>query len=390
LPLQTRALSSTDFFRKVPADIAADIHTVIQLLKSVYRAKSYIVGGAVRDYLLGRCSMDFDIECYDITREDFEKAMGELGAEGVGRSFFVYKYHHLDIALPRFEKKVAKGHRGFEVSLATDAREASKRRDFTVNALMYDPERGEILDHWGGLQDLDDRLLRAVDRNSFVEDSLRVLRAMQFTARFGFRVEEESCRLCRTISLDDLPKERIFSEFEKMFRSDYPHYGLYYLFALGIARQLFGIDVERISFVKLAKELATKRESFLESLLPYYFPYIFSSSLGIDANEMLEKIGAPGVYFKTIANVPRLPETIDCAFVAGVAKKEGIESYVGNYHPRVRALAERLDIWEHPFDGGVTPTALMAEGYEGKALGEELERRRVERIGGLNEDCTES
>jgi len=390
LSLQTRALSPAEFFLGVPSDIAADIRTVTDFLKHTYHAKTYIVGGAVRDHLLGRVSMDFDIECYGISPEAFDEAMAVLGAEGVGRSFFVYKYRHLDIALPRLETKVAEGHKGFEVSLATDAREASRRRDFTVNALMYDPEQGVLLDHWGGLKDLDERVLRAVDRDSFVEDSLRVLRAMQFAARFGFRVDEESCRLCRTIPLDDLPKERIFAEFEKMFRGEYPHYGLYYLFALGIARQILGIEPERLSFLALARELATRRSAFLEPLLPYYFPYMFTAFLGIDTESMLERIGAPGAYFKAIAHAPPLPEKIDCAFVAGVAKKVGIETYVGNYHPRVRALAEKLGIWEQPFDAGVTPAALMAEGYEGKALGDELERRRAERIGRLHEDCTES
>ncbi len=78
------------------------------------------------------------------------------------------------------------------------------------------------------------RVLRVVDENAFVEDSLRVLRAMQLASRFGFKVERKSCGLCQGISLNDLPKERLFMEFEKMFRGTYLHYGLYYLFALGI------------------------------------------------------------------------------------------------------------------------------------------------------------
>jgi tRNA nucleotidyltransferase (CCA-adding enzyme) len=389
LSLQTKALPFSDFFNNTPADIAEDIHTVTQFLKKNYLVKSYIVGGAVRDYLLGRECMDFDIECYGITPEDFDIAMQELGAQGVGKSFFVYKYHQLDIALPRTEKKIGVGHKGFSVILATEEQQASRRRDFTVNALMYDLEQERILDFWGGLQDIDQKLLRVVDQNSFVEDSLRVLRAMQFAARFGFKVEEESCRLCRDISLDDLPKERIFIEFEKMFRGAYPLYGLYYLFALGIARQLWGIEIDRSTFVGLGRALTHYQKNFIETLYPYYFLYIVAPPLGIERHQLLDRIGAPGIYSKKIADTPLLPPEIDCAFVARTARKEGIAAFTGNYHPDVKRLAQKLGVWEKPFNPGVKPALLMAEGFEGKALGDELERRREERIGGLDEDCSE-
>ena len=369
--------------------IIHDIHTVTGLLRDRYQVKSYIVGGAVRDYLLGHKSIDFDIECYGITPEDFERAMRELGAEGVGRSFFVYKYHNLDIALPRTEKKTGRGHRSFSVLLATEEREASKRRDFTINALMYDIEREEILDFWDGLRDIREKLLRIVNQVSFAEDSLRVLRAMQFSARFGFRVEEESCRLCRGIGLDDLPKERIFLEFEKMFRGAYLHYGLYYLFSLDIAAKLFPGGSGEGNFMIIGRQLQRYRKNFLDSLRPYYFLYISAPCFGLKMEEILARIGAPGIYRKKIADAPQLPPSIDCAFVATAAEREGIRSFVGNYHSRVRELAKKMGIWDQPFGPGVTPAYLISMGFSGKDLGEELARRREERIGRLNEDCTE-
>ena len=239
-----------------------------------YNAKCYVVGGAVRDRILGLECKDYDIECFGIAVNDFESAMEHLGAQGVGKSFFVYKYHDLDISLPRTRKKVSKGHRGFEVSLAKEEKEASKRRDFTMNALMYDIQNEQILDFWNGLDDLEHKVLRVVDENSFVEDSLRVLRAMQFAARFGFKVEEKSCRLCQSISLDDLPKERLFIEFEKMFMGTYLHYGLYYLFALGIGKNSLTSIWRKKPFLALSKVLQQSQKHFVEKLRPYYFLFI--------------------------------------------------------------------------------------------------------------------
>jgi len=389
LLLTIRKIPATQFFKTTPPEIYKDITYVVNFLTINYGAKCYIVGGAVRDHLLGQQCQDYDLECYNIAPEVFDKAMEDLGAEGVGKSFFVYKYHHLDIALPRKEIKTGIGHKGFEVSLVREEREASRRRDFTVNALMYDLEQEQIVDYWQGLRDLEERVLRVVDPLSFVEDSLRVLRAMQFAARFAFKVEEESCKLCQQISLDDLPKERIFAEFQKMFKGDYLHYGLYYLFALGIARQLFSIELDRRNFIILSRRLHRYQRFFLEELKPYYFLYIAAPFFGKEIGAILERIGAPGIYHKKVANAPALPQSIDCAFVARAAEKKGIVEFVGNYHPRVRVLAQRLGVWKRSFQPEVTPVQLMTEGFEEKALGDEIARRREEQIRRLDEDCSE-
>ena len=388
MPLQIKPIPSSAFFSTVPLETRTDIIYVTTFLKEHYGAKCYIVGGAVRDYLLGQECRDYDIECYGIPPELFETAMERLGAQGVGRSFFVYKYHQLDIALPRKEKKTGVGHRGFDVTLATEEREASKRRDFTINALMYDIEGEQILDYWQGLDDLDQRILRVIDKVSFAEDSLRVLRAMQFAARFGFKVEPESCEVCCQIPLDDLPRERIFLELEKMFKGAFPVYGLYYFLALGIAQKLFSIEMDHQNFIILSREFRRSKKNYLEQLQPYYFLYIAAPYFDKERREMLDRLGAPRIYYKKIADVPLLPRLIDCSFVARVADKKGIAGFVGNYHPRVKLLAQRLGVWDRPFDSGVIPAVLMAEGFEGKALGDELAKRREEKIRGLDEDCT--
>jgi len=349
--------SFPNFFSQTDPHILQNITTVTDYLTQNYNAKCYVVGGAVRDHILGRECKDYDIECFGIGVDDFEIAMDHLGAQGVGKSFFVYKYHDLDISLPRTEQKVSPGHRGFEVSLATEKKEASKRRDFTINALMYDIQNKQILDFWNGLEDIEHKVLRVVDENTFVEDSLRVLRAMQFAARFGFKVEEQSCRLCQSISLDDLPKERLFKEFEKMFMGRYLHYGM----------------------------LQQSQKHFVEKLRPYYFLFICREYFSMDIKEVLDRLNAPNSYYKKVAASPT-PINVTISFIANLSRKEGIIEYVGNYHTAVIAMAKKLDVWDKPFDRGVTPAELITEGFSGKALGDELERRTNEKIKGISKE----
>lgn len=376
--------SFPNFFSQTDSSVLQDIQAVTDYLTRTYNAKCYVVGGAVRDRLLGLECKDYDIECFGLCVEDFENAMKHLGAQGVGKSFFVYKYHDLDITLPRKEKKVRAGHRGFEVSLATEEKEASKRRDFTVNALMYDIQNEQILDFWNGLKDLEDKVLRVVDESTFVEDSLRVLRAMQFAARFGFKIEEKSCILSQSISLDDLPKGRLFSEFEKMFMGTYLHYGLYYLFALGIAEKLFDETMELGSFFALSRTLQKSQKNFVEKLRPYYFFFICRAYFKSDIKVLLERLGAPNRYYQKL-DMPCVPNPVTASFVANISSKEGIIEYVGNYDAQVVTIAKKLEVWDTPFDRGVTPVQLMEEGFSGKALGEELERRTQIKINRLKE-----
>lgn len=367
------------FFSQTDPRIFQDITTVTDYLQENYNAQCYVVGGAVRDRILGYACKDYDIECFGISVEDFEWAMDHLGAQGVGKSFFVYKYHDLDIALPRTEQKVSSGHRGFEVTLARDEKEASKRRDFTINALMYDIQNQQIVDFWHGWEDLKHKVLRVVDEKSFVEDSLRVLRAMQFSSRFGFKIEEKSCRLCQSILLDDLPKERIFKEFEKMFMGAYLHYGLYYLWALGIGEQLFHETMQKRSFIILSRVLQKSQKQFLEKLRPYYFLFIGKKYFSMDIKEILNRLGTPNRYHKKVL-APSIPENLTVPFIANLTLKEGLVEYAGNYDIQVIAMAKKMDVWDKVFDRGVTPSQLLAEGFCGKSLGDELERRTEAKI----------
>ncbi len=181
--------------------------------------RALIVGGWCRDRLLGLASKDIDLEVFGLTAARLRALLDRHGdVQTVGESFTVYKVGAIDVALPRRESKVGRGHRGFEVrgDPSMSFEDAARRRDFTINAVAFDPLTGDWLDPFHGREDLDRRLLRAVDPRTFAEDSLRVLRAVQFAARFDLTLDPATAAICRDIPLDDLPAERILGEIEKL------------------------------------------------------------------------------------------------------------------------------------------------------------------------------
>lgn len=182
--------------------------------------KTFYVGGFVRDSILGIDNKDIDVEIYGITPEELKKILSNYGEiDEIGATFGVLKIHGVDIdfTMPRRENKTGNGHKGFNVSvdpfMGTLA--ASKRRDFTINALMKNAISGEIVDHWGGIKDLESGVIRHINDVTFVEDELRALRACQFASRFGFSIAPETIELCKSFNLTLLPKERIMGELEK-------------------------------------------------------------------------------------------------------------------------------------------------------------------------------
>lgn len=204
--------------------------------------RALCVGGFVRDRLLDRPSTDLDLEVFGIPEDRLRFELARLGrVEPVGQAFPVYKLGPIDVALPRRESKAGRGHKGFIVTgdPAMPFEEAARRRDFTINAIGWDPLTGEYLDPFEGRSDLVQRLLRVVDADTFGDDSLRVLRALQFAARFDLRVEEETAEICRAIRLDDLPAERIWGEVEKLLlKAPRPSIGFALARELGVIEQI--------------------------------------------------------------------------------------------------------------------------------------------------------
>ena len=188
---------------------------IVREVAEIVRAaggRALLVGGCVRDRLLGSIPADFDIECFGIAPDRLQAVLaGHFDLDLVGASFGVVKLHNfaIDVSLPRRETKLGLGHRAFgmEYDPALTVREASARRDFTVNAIYQDPLTGEIIDPWAGRVDLDRKVLRHVS-DHFREDPLRVLRGMQFVARFNLRPASETIAVCRTMEPEGLPPER--------------------------------------------------------------------------------------------------------------------------------------------------------------------------------------
>ncbi len=206
--------------------------------------RAMLVGGCVRDALMGAAPKDWDVEVYGIEPLELRGLLNNFGeVNAVGEAFTVYKVgQDLDVALPRRERKVGRGHKGFVVEGDKDMsfEDAARRRDFTINAIMQDALTGEIIDCFGGREDIKNKILRVVSKDTFAEDSLRVLRAAQFAARFEFAIEAETQTICRSIDLTDLPKERIWGELEKLLlKAEKPSLGLRYFYDLNIAGQLF-------------------------------------------------------------------------------------------------------------------------------------------------------
>jgi len=204
--------------------------------------RALVVGGFVRDRLLGRDSKDLDVEVFGIQQSQLPGLLATLGrVEPVGQAFPVYKLGPVDVALPRRESKTGRGHKGFTVEgdPGMSYEEAARRRDFTINAIAWDPLTDEYLDPFEGRADLARRVLRVVDPRTFADDSLRVLRALQFAARFELTLDPASADICRGIALDDLPAERVWGEFEKLLlRAERPSIGFALARELGVIEQL--------------------------------------------------------------------------------------------------------------------------------------------------------
>jgi tRNA nucleotidyltransferase (CCA-adding enzyme) len=191
---------------------------------------------------MGRDTIDIDLEVFRLSGERARQLLESFGrVEAVGESFQVYKLGGLDVSLPRRDSKAGRGHKGFLVvgDPEMSIEDAARRRDFTVNAISWDPLADQYLDPFDGRRDIRRRLLRVVDPATFPDDSLRVLRAIQFAARLDFTVDEVTKALCRAIPLDDLPAERIWGEFEKLLFAPRPSIGFALALELGVVPRLF-------------------------------------------------------------------------------------------------------------------------------------------------------
>ncbi len=225
------------FFDQLPPEVRRLADVMI-----VAGGRPVLVGGAVRDYLLGFIPKDFDIEVYGLHSRELMVVLERVAKVCVvGKSFGVLKIKigdmDIDISLPRRERKIGQGHRGFEIDhdQSMSFMEAASRRDFTINAIGIDLGSGELIDPWFGVSDLKAGIIRHIS-DAFDEDPLRVLRACQFAARFSFAIVDETTEKCRSLQseLPTLSTERIWEEIKKiLLKSTKPSIGILALESTG-------------------------------------------------------------------------------------------------------------------------------------------------------------
>jgi len=345
---------------------------------SPYTKRAYLVGGCVRDMYLQLPFTDIDVEIYDIDAEQFDLLMKSIKAKGVGKNFYVYKYQNFDLALPRKESKVSSGHQGFEVSISQDEKEASKRRDFTMNALMINIFTEEVLDFWGGREDIRYKTIRHINDKAFCEDSLRVLRAIQFCARFGFEIHPSTLSLMKTISIEDLSKTRIFWELEKFFKAKSLHVGLKYFFELGLFEKIFALHVSEKEFEIMQEKL--KDAHFLEELKEYYLLYIICEVLKKEPKELLKKLEVSNKYQKIFKYQPYFDKIPSSKKLLQIAMHIPIRKWLGNYHPQVVQKAKELGCFDEVFTGGVNIQDVINDGFCKEAIKNEYKKRVLGKI----------
>lgn len=207
--------------------------------------RAFFVGGYVRDQIMKKENKDIDVEVFGLSEQELIDVISKYGVvDKIGSHFGILKVHGLDIdfGMPRKEKNIGAKHKDLEVNVDSNMStlEASKRRDFTMNALMQDVLTGEIVDHFNGIQDIQNKVIRHVDESTFIQDELRVLRACQFAARLNFKISEDTLNLCKKLDCINLTKERIYTEVEKaLLKAEKPSIFFEYASQIGLLSKIF-------------------------------------------------------------------------------------------------------------------------------------------------------
>lgn len=346
---------------------------------SSFTSRAYLVGGSVRDLVLGKTPKDFDIELYDIDEENFKKLTTSLGAKGVGKSFFVYKLGEFDLSLPRVEQKIALSHQGFKVSLCNDEKIASKRRDFTMNSLMVNIFNGELKDFWDGIRDIEHKRIKLICQQSFKEDSLRVLRGARFASKLGFLIDKKTANIMKSMDLKEISKDRIFWELEKIFISDFPGWGLLNLYKLDILEKLLLVHVDFNTIFKIAQKIEDSYKYKTKKLQPYIFLYILTNELNLDIKNSLSLLKAPKHYFHYLVNSPYIDKISDFELLK-ISIDLPLNSWVGVCQKGLIKRAKTLGIWDKKYHSLVLSSDVIKDGFKGKEIAKEIKRRKINEI----------
>ena len=359
----------------VPFSFSSQLIPIKQLL-SPYTHRAYLVGGSVRDLLLNNEPNDLDIEVYDVLPQQFDILMQKAGADGVGKSYFVYKLDELDLSLPRTESKVGVGHKAFEVNYCNNELEASARRDFTINSIMLNIFTGELLDLHGGVGDLENGIIRHVNSEKFAEDSLRILRGVRFASKFGFEIASETIEFMKTLSLQDISKDRIGNELFKIFKTEHQDIGVKYLQELGLFKELFSLslsDEEAQDFGRRVKQAFAITRDLRQ------FLYLLHGMFGL-SDEVLENLRLPNDFracFKQLFS----DSGVSKAMLLKMAFAMPIREWLGAKTPEVVKLAKELGVYDKSMrDLGIyiDGNEIVSKGFSGIAVGNEIRKRQDE------------
>ncbi|WP_170018394.1 CCA tRNA nucleotidyltransferase [Campylobacter sp. RM16190] len=342
----------------------------VRNLLGPYTKRAYVVGGSVRDIFLGRKITDFDIEIYDISPCKFDQIMKNHGASGVGKSYFVYKLNGFDLSLPRTENKVGEGHKAFDVNYCNDEKGASMRRDFTVNSIMINIFDGKILDFWGGLDDIKKGVLRHIDDEKFCEDSLRVLRGVQFSARFDFKISQKTLNLMKTISLKDLSKDRISGEMLKLFNAKFQSTGAKYLYKLGLFKELFGLKLSKNKLINFQKKLISvgkfkkDQKEFLYLLREF----------GLQ-ERVVKDLNLPNSFI-SVFREPFFKGRVSDKDLLRIAIKMPLRDWLGLNSASLVRRAKKFGIYDSRFEPLINIDEILRAGFKNEAIGIEILRRQ--------------
>lgn len=371
--------------------------------------RSYLVGGFVRDALLGRDCRDYDVEVYDITEDALLEILRGYGRPNlVGKAFGVIHLASrgldLDFSFPRTENKIGQGHRGFLVQthLHLSFAEAALRRDFTINAMGMELPALTLCDPYHGCDDLKRGILRHVSP-AFSEDSLRILRGVQFASRFKLRLAPETAELCRSLSLEDLSCERIYEEFKKwLLKPGKPSLGLIAFCEMDLARffpEVRGLDGDFNALGEFLDEISERLSDVPEAQRPALaFAVLLSGAkdkaevtgvLSRMTNEITLLRDVPVLW----ENAPRLlshfqnnQKSFDATFLRRIsvplkglalaaeycrARPGTSKEFRAEFYASLRESTEALGIWTSAPEAYLTGKALLELGLKpGKLMGE--------------------
>lgn len=253
----------------------------------------------------------------------------------VGKSFGVFKLqikeYEFDFSLPRTERKVAKGHRGFEIEFDAflSFQKASLRRDFTINSLGYDWQKKQFLDPNNGLKDLKNRVLRHISDDSFVEDSLRVYRAAQFCARFEFTLHSSTFKLCKKVvatkQLEELSSFRIFEEFRKLLlRSKRPSLGFLLLKQLGVLKYFPELN----ALVVCTKELKTNQKLDIFKAILMAIDEMAKQKIESEFKKLCLMLATIAIFFNREKNIEESSKKATLSFLQSLTQDKKISTEV--------------------------------------------------------------